>query len=49
MIFKQLIQQLDSLHQLLDHLSEEQYTQRITHLGNSTIGGHTRHVIEVLQ
>ncbi|MBC7867613.1 MAG: DinB family protein [Gloeobacteraceae cyanobacterium ES-bin-316] len=49
MIFLQLSQQLQSIHKLLSNLTDEQYIQKVTHLGNSSIGGHTRHVIELLQ
>lgn len=49
MIFLQLSQQLQSLSNLLVNLTNEQFNQKIEHLGNSSIGGHTRHVIELLQ
>jgi hypothetical protein len=49
MIFIQLSQQLQSLSKLLSGLSDEQYNKKVAHLGNSSIGGHTRHVIELLQ
>ena len=49
MIFTQLTQQLTSLHNLLAQLSYENYTFKIAHLGNASIGGHTRHIIELLQ
>ncbi len=49
MIFLQLSQQLQSLSKLLQRLTDEQYNQKVAHLGNSSIGGHTRHVIELLQ
>jgi hypothetical protein len=49
MIFLQLTEQLKSLKELLHQLDEEQYTKKITYLGNASIGGHTRHVIELLQ
>jgi hypothetical protein len=49
MIFLQLSQQLQSLSKLLLNLSDEQFTKKVAHLGNSSIGGHTRHVIELLQ
>jgi hypothetical protein len=49
MIFFQLSQQLYLLNKLLLNLNDEQFTKKITHLGNSSIGGHTRHVIELLQ
>jgi hypothetical protein len=49
MIFLQLSQQLQSLSKLLLKLTDEQFVQKVAHLGNSSIGGHTRHVIELLQ
>ncbi len=49
MIFLQLSQQLQSLNKLLTNLKDEQYTKQVPHLGNSSIGGHTRHIIELLQ
>ena len=49
MIFLQLSQQLQSLSNLLLKLTEEQFNKKVAHLGNSSIGGHTRHVIELLQ
>jgi len=48
-IFFQLSQQLQYLSKLLAAINYEQYTQKIEHLGNSTIGSHTRHIIELLQ
>lgn len=49
MIFLQLSQQLQLLRKLLLNLSDGQFTNKVAHLGNSSIGGHTRHVIELLQ
>ncbi len=49
MIFLQLSRQLQSLSKLLQKLTDEQYQKKVAHLGNSSIGGHTRHVIELLQ
>lgn len=49
MIFIQLTQQLRSLGNLLSILNDEQYVNRIAHLGKASIGGHTRHIIELLQ
>lgn len=49
MIFTQLTQQLTSLHNLLTQLSYENYTFKIAHLGNASIGAHTRHIIELVQ
>lgn len=49
MIFQQLSQQLQQLNKLLLSLTDEQYNKKVAHLGNASIGGHTRHVIELLQ
>jgi len=49
MIFKQLSQQLQSLKNLLCNLSNDHYTTNIPHLTNSSIGAHTRHIIELLK
>lgn len=49
MIFDKLIYQLNLLGSLIQQLSDQQYAQGISHLGNSSIGGHTRHIIELLQ
>ncbi len=49
MIFLQLSRQLQSLSKLVLNLTDEQYNKKVTHLGNSSIGGHTRHIIELLQ
>ena len=49
MIFLQLSQQLQSLSNLLLTLTKEQYNKKVQHLGNSSIGGHTRHIIELMQ
>jgi len=49
MIFLQLKQQLESLHKLLLEIRDDQYNNKISHLSNSSIGAHTRHVIELLQ
>ncbi|MFM9951429.1 MAG: DinB family protein [Saprospiraceae bacterium] len=49
MIFTQLTQQLRALNNMLSMMSDEQYKTRIEHLGNASIGEHTRHIIEVLQ
>jgi hypothetical protein len=48
MIFSQLKQQLRSLSNLLKLLNTQQYNQKIAFLGNASIGGHTRHIIELL-
>jgi hypothetical protein len=49
MIFIQLTQQLQALQQLLAMLNNKQYLHKIDHLGKASIGGHTRHIIELLQ
>jgi len=49
MIFLQLSQQLSSLQNLIESLDNIQFTTKIQHLGNSSIGSHTRHIIELLQ
>lgn len=49
MIFLQLSQQLQALHNLLLAISDHQFTTKITHLGNVSIGSHSRHIIELLQ
>jgi hypothetical protein len=49
MIFQQLTQQIRSLSNLLSLLNDEQYNKQIKHLGKASIGGHTRHIIELLQ
>jgi len=49
MIFCQLTGQLHSLSKLLVLLNNKQYNQKVIHLGNASIGGHTRHIIELLK
>jgi hypothetical protein len=49
MIFLQLSQQLQALRKLLLALTDEQYNKKVIHLGNSSIGAHTRHIVELLQ
>jgi hypothetical protein len=40
---------LNQLSQLLSLLTEEEYTTKSTLLNGSTVGGHTRHIIELYQ
>lgn len=40
---------LEDLRDLLYQLSDEQYTLPINYLGNSSVGGHVRHIIELFQ
>ena len=49
MIFLQLTEQLSSLKSLLLLLNDQQYGQRISYLNNSSIGAHSRHIIELLK
>ena len=49
MVFIQLIEQLQSLSNLLIILDDNQYTRNNRLLGNASIGGHTRHIIELLK
>ena len=49
MIAAHLQKQLEALSALLSQLSNEQYTRSIRHLGHATIGGHSRHILEILQ
>lgn len=49
MIQHQLQDQLQLLIRLLQQLTDEQYTRKIRHLGEASIGGHSRHIIEIVQ
>jgi hypothetical protein len=48
-ITTQLEKQLDKLRELLQKLSKEQYIYKSKFLSNASIGGHTRHIIELLK
>lgn len=48
MIFNQLQQQLVSLIEVLNKLSDSDFNCKIQHLSGATIGGHTRHIIELI-
>lgn len=48
MVFENLHQQMQRLGQLLEHLPADAYTTSIRHLSMSTIGGHTRHTLEMM-
>ena len=49
MIFKQLSEQLGVLTSLISSLTDEQYTRKSPHLGEASIGAHSRHIIELVQ
>ncbi len=49
MIFIQMTEQLKSLTNLLLLLNDRQYNQKNVFLGNASIGGHTRHIVELLK
>jgi len=49
MVFIQIGEQLKSLSSLLQLLSDGQYNQKNPLLGNASIGGHARHIIELLK
>ncbi len=48
MIYQQLVYQLSALSDVLEALTSEQFTAKIRHLRNASIGEHTRHIIEIL-
>jgi hypothetical protein len=49
MIFIQLTDQLQSLGNLLILLNDREYTHSNRFLGDASVGGHTRHIIELLK
>lgn len=49
MIISQLKSQLQTLLEMLDKINNNIYTTPVVHLNNSSIGNHTRHIIELLQ
>jgi hypothetical protein len=49
MVFIQLAGQLNSLSNLLILLNDRQYIETSDFLGGASIGGHTRHIIELLK
>jgi len=49
MIFFQLSEQLQLLGSVLKKLDNDQYSRKISFLGNASIGAHTRHIIELLK
>ncbi|MFY8127449.1 MAG: hypothetical protein ACOVMM_03665 [Chitinophagaceae bacterium] len=48
-IQKQLSEQLNQLTSLLQNIDTAQYCYKSKYLANASIGGHTRHIIELLQ
>jgi hypothetical protein len=49
MLLKSIHKTLSELSVLLDQLSNEEYTAPCRELSNSSIGAHTRHIIELFQ
>jgi hypothetical protein len=49
MIFNQLKEQLGALTNVILCLTDEQYAWKSPHLGEGSIGAHTRHIIELVQ
>jgi hypothetical protein len=49
MLVKSIRQSLDELIDLLDQLSEQDYSKSCEALSNATIGEHTRHILEMFQ
>ncbi|MDQ5930140.1 MAG: hypothetical protein QG594_1927 [Bacteroidota bacterium] len=49
MLLNSINNNLDELIDLLQQLSNDEYTQPCLHLTNASIGDHTRHIIELFQ
>lgn len=49
MLISSIKRSLNELIELLNQLSNEEYSQKCQHLSNATIGEHTRHIIEMFQ
>ena len=49
MIYEGVVQKLEEFRKLVLQLSDAEYSQTFESLGGSSIGGHVRHVIEMLQ
>lgn len=49
MLLKSINHSLDELTDLLGQLSDKEYSQPCEALSNSSIGGHTRHILEMFQ
>ncbi len=49
MIFKQLTEQINYLSKVLSNISPDNYTTPIHCLSGATIGGHSRHIVELLE
>lgn len=49
MLISSIKRSLNELIELLNQLSNEEYSQKCSHLSNATIGEHTRHIIEMFQ
>lgn len=49
MLIQSIHQSLDELTNLLDQLSDAEFSKSCKSLSNSTIGEHTRHIIEMFQ
>lgn len=48
-VFSQLEEQVNRLHAVISTLPENAYQQKIPALYHSSIGDHTRHIVEILQ